>query len=112
MDEVDAHHTTLVPDYVLDVVQVDYLVAHPQQPTHGPPPSCYVEGRGTPKDTPARALLTSRSAARTGCPRPHGPPRRSRTPSASAASPTLRRLSSGRPARGPFVSARPSDSSP
>jgi hypothetical protein len=35
---VDAYHTTLFPDYVLDVVQVDHLLAHPQQPTYGPPP--------------------------------------------------------------------------
>src|SRR5215211_1135689 len=68
------------------------------------------KGRDTPKDTPAQALLTSRSAARTGCPRPHGPPRRSRTPLAPAASPTLRRLSPGRPARAPCVSPHPSAS--
>jgi hypothetical protein len=39
MDEVDAYHTIVFPDYVLDVVQVDYLLTHPQQPAHGPPPS-------------------------------------------------------------------------
>jgi hypothetical protein len=43
-------------------------------------PLLKVVGRDTRKDTPAQALLTSRSAARTGCPRPPGPPRRSRTP--------------------------------
>src|SRR5919112_5792349 len=51
MDEVDAYHTTLFPDYVLDVVQVDYLVAHPQQPTHGPPPP-QSRGPGHPEGHP------------------------------------------------------------
>src|SRR5829696_9453511 len=61
MDEVDAYHTTIVffPDHVLDVVQVDYLVAHPQQPTHGPPPP-QSRGPGHPEGYPGPITYSTR----------------------------------------------------
>src|SRR5215218_1289615 len=75
MDEVDAYHTIVFPDHVLDVVQVDYLVAHPQQPTHGhllPPKS----RAGTPRRiTPAHwaptyLLRSGGTGTACGSPRP------------------------------------------
>src|SRR5215210_7516090 len=95
MDEVDAYHTIFFPDHVLDVVQVDYLVAHPQQPTHGhllPPKS----RAGTPRRiTPAHWAPTYllRSGG-TGRPRRPQPLRRYRGPRQDA---RCRRRPRGRP---------------
>src|SRR5215212_595663 len=104
------HGDALLAVFILDIVEAPAprlpirLAPHADDVEmffglHAPPPHVLA---GIPRRIPRpKTLLTSRSAARTGCPRPPGPPHRSRTPSASAASPTLRQLPPGRRARAP-----------